>query len=125
MSISPEPESRDLVSTVGARVNADAGFPGACVNSRKVFLSNHALADGRVDPSVRRRGIQSLIAVPMVENGEVLGYFEVFSRTENALKPHRFPAVHGEPGGSGAFAIPTGEEKRRSTVSSCCGRRER
>jgi hypothetical protein len=77
--------SGELASSIGARVNAESGFPGACVTSHKVFLSNHAEADRRVDPSVRRRGITSLIAFPLVENGEVLGFFEVFSRGENAF----------------------------------------
>lgn len=77
--------SGELVSSIGARVNAESGFPGACVKSRRLFLSNHALTDPRVDPSVRRRGIKSLIAVPMVENGEVFGFFEVLSRNENAF----------------------------------------
>jgi len=77
--------SGELVWSIGARFNAESGFPGACVKSRIVFLSNHALTDPRVDPSVRRRSIKSLIAVPMVENGEVVGFFEVLSRNENAF----------------------------------------
>lgn len=68
---------------VGARVAFESGFPGACLKSRQAFLSNHVSMDLRVDPAVRQRGIKSLIAVPMVKKGEVLGFFEVVSRDEN------------------------------------------
>ena len=73
----------EVAPPIGARVASDSGFPGACLKSRQAFLSNRVSTDPRVNPALRQRGIKSLIAVPMVESGEALGFVVVFSRAEN------------------------------------------
>lgn len=77
--------SGELVSAIGARTASEAGFPGSCVKSHQVFISHSALTDPRVDPEVRRRGIKSLIAIPVIRNNHVLAVLEVFSLTESAF----------------------------------------
>ena len=72
-----------VVPKIGLYVASESGFPGACIKSRQAFLSNHVSIDQRVDPAVRHLGIRSLIVVPMVENGEVLGFLGVFSLSQN------------------------------------------
>lgn len=77
--------SGELVPPIGARVESQSWFPGACVKSNQVFLSQHALSDERIDPAIRSRGIRSLIAIPVAKNDQVLGVLEVFSLTDFAF----------------------------------------
>jgi hypothetical protein len=77
--------SGELVAAIGARTASESGFPGSCVKSRQAFISHSALTDPRVDPALRRRGIKSLIAIPVIRNNHVLAVFEVFSLAESAF----------------------------------------
>ena len=75
--------SGKLVSSIGARVNAESNFLGACVKSGKAFISHSALTDLRVDLAVRQLGVKSLSAIPLVINDHVLGVLEVYSLAES------------------------------------------
>ena len=75
--------SGKLVSSIGARVNAESNFLGACVKSGKAFISHSALTDLRVDLAVRQLGVKSLSAIPLVINDDVLGVLEVYSLAES------------------------------------------
>jgi GAF domain-containing protein len=75
--------SGKLVSSIGAGVNTESNFLGACVKSGRALISHSALTDLRVDPAVRQLGVKSLIAIPLVIDDHVRGVLEVCSLAEN------------------------------------------
>lgn len=73
----------EVVHPIGTPIISGYFFPAACINSRQVFLSNRAFTEQRIDPALRRRGIKSLLVVPMLKSGDMLGFLEMHSRNEN------------------------------------------
>lgn len=66
--------------SVGARLDATSGFSGECVRRGKTLRCDDSETDSRVDVvSCRRLGIRSILAVPILLEGHVVGLLEVFS----------------------------------------------
>ena len=71
---------------VGAILDASAGFSGYCVRTGFLQRCDDAETDLRVDRvSCRALGIRSIIAVPIREEGTVIGLLEVFSSEAHAF----------------------------------------
>jgi TonB family protein len=71
---------------LGVRLSLRAGLSGACVQTGDVQLCEDARADPRVDSATcEELRIQSILAVPVGHEYEVLGILEIFSS-----RPHAF-----------------------------------
>jgi len=80
----------EIAPPPGARLDTQSGISGACIRSGRWLRCD----DPRLDPHVDREscqalGINSVLAVPIGERGELLGLIEVFSRL-----PYAFKEVH-------------------------------
>lgn len=84
----------EIAPPPGAKLNAESGISGACVRSGRWLRCD----DPRLDPHVDREschalGINSVLAVPIGQRGDILGLIEVFSRTPYAFKENHCSAV--------------------------------
>lgn len=76
----------DHAPQLGARMDAEAGLSGACLQTRKVQLCDDAEADARADmEACRKLGVRSVIILPLLRNEELAGVFEVFSARPSAF----------------------------------------
>ncbi len=78
----------------GAKLDTQSGISGACVRSGRWLRCD----DPRLDPHVDREscqalGINSVLAVPIGERGNILGLIEVFSRALYAFKEKHCSAL--------------------------------
>jgi N-acetylmuramoyl-L-alanine amidase len=65
---------------VGARIDRDSAFSGACFTSAQVVSCDDTETDARVNlQSCRRLGARSMIAVPLCGRRRVIGLLEAFS----------------------------------------------
>lgn len=65
---------------IGARLDSNSGFSGACVRSGTAIVCDDTEYDSRVDrQSCRALGIRSIVACPVKRGDEVIGVLEVFS----------------------------------------------
>jgi putative methionine-R-sulfoxide reductase with GAF domain len=65
---------------IGARLQMDSGLSGESIRTRLMLRCDDAQTDDRVNKeSCEALGIASVIVMPMVDGGEVLGVFELFS----------------------------------------------
>ena len=77
----------EIAPPPGTKLNTESGISGACVRSGRWLRCD----DPRLDPHVDREscqalGINSVLAVPVGERGDILGLIEVFSRAPYAFK---------------------------------------
>src|SRR6185437_9968385 len=84
----------EIAPPPGARLDTQSGISGACVRSGRWLRCD----DPRLDPHVDREscqalGINSVLAVPIGERGEILGLIEVFSRSPYAFKEEHCSAL--------------------------------
>jgi N-acetylmuramoyl-L-alanine amidase len=64
---------------VGARIDRDSAFSGACFRQAQVFTCDDTETDSRVNlEACRRLGARSMIAVPLCGRRRVVGLVEVF-----------------------------------------------
>src|SRR5581483_3429408 len=71
---------------LGVRLSLRAGLSGACVQTGNVQVCENTQADPRVDSATcEELRIQSILAVPVTHEYEVLGILEIFSS-----RPHAF-----------------------------------
>lgn len=71
---------------VGVRLNLRLGFSGLCVQKSRVLLCDDAERDPRVDRiACRQLGVRSIIAVPLLNRGKLVGVLEVLSRIAHAF----------------------------------------
>jgi GAF domain-containing protein len=71
---------------VGARVSTEYGLSALCIRSGEPLYCEDSEADARVDQEVCRvLGIRSILAVPIEQQGSVVGLIEVFSRQLKAF----------------------------------------
>jgi hypothetical protein len=71
---------------LGARLDMRSGLSGACVRSWQVQRCNDTEADSRVDSAVSRTlGVRSVLVVPVLDGGKLIGIFEIFSPRVNAF----------------------------------------
>jgi len=71
---------------VGASFQTGSGFSGECVRRRTLLRCDDTESDVRVDSeSCRMLRIRSMLAVPLLSNGSVVGILEVFSPSPHAF----------------------------------------
>jgi TonB family protein len=71
---------------LGARLDTAAGLSGACVKTREVQRCEDAQNDPRADiETCRILGIRSVFISPLLQKGELVGVFEVFSELPSAF----------------------------------------
>ena len=64
----------------GVRLDAKAGFSGACFRTGRIVRCDDAEKDGRVNiEACRRLGTRSMVAVPLLGQESVVGLLEAFS----------------------------------------------
>lgn len=65
---------------LGIPLNTSDGISGACLRTKKSQLCLDSETDPRVDAATcRRQGIRSMLIVPVLEEGELVGVLEVFA----------------------------------------------
>jgi TonB family protein len=65
---------------LGSRLSADSGLSGACVQAREVQRCYDTETDARVDAAAcRLLGVRSVVVVPLLQEGVVVGVLETFS----------------------------------------------
>jgi TonB family protein len=76
----------DHAPQLGAKLDAEAGLSGLCLQTRKVQRCDDAEADARADiEACRKLGVRSVIILPVLRNEELAGVFEVFSARPSAF----------------------------------------
>jgi TonB family protein len=71
---------------LGARLDTASGLSGACVKTRTVQRCHDTEKDSRTDiEACRILGIRSVIILPLLQNGELVGVFEAFSTLASAF----------------------------------------
>jgi len=79
---------------LGALLSAEYGLSGESVRTRLPLRCDDAERDARVNREVcRRMGIASVVVMPVVNDDEVLGVFELFSGKANAFGERDLSAV--------------------------------
>lgn len=71
---------------LGARLDTASGLSGTCVKTKKVQRCDDAQNDLRADiEACRILGVRSVIVLPLLQSGELVGVFEVFSTSPSAF----------------------------------------
>ena len=79
---------------LGALLSTEIGLSGESVRTRQLLRCDDAERDGRVNREVcRQQGIASVVVMPVVNDDEVLGVFELFSGKANAFGERDVSAV--------------------------------
>lgn len=72
---------------VGTTLRVEGTFTGLCIQSGKELRCDDAETDTRVDKAaIRALGIRSMVAVPIKEEGRVVGVLAVFAPTAHAFR---------------------------------------
>jgi len=79
---------------LGALLSTEFGLSGESVRTRQALCCDDAEGDPRVNHEVcRQMGIASVVVMPVVDDDEVLGVFELFSGKANAFGARDVSAV--------------------------------
>jgi TonB family protein len=71
---------------LGSRLDMSGGLSGECVRTLRTVRSDDALMDKRADVEASRRlGVRSVMVMPLLRGGELVGAFELFSARANAF----------------------------------------
>src|SRR5262249_8014502 len=71
---------------VGTALRVEGTFTGLCIQSGKELRCDDAETDTRVDTAaIRALGIRSMVAIPIKEEGRVVGVLAVFAPTTRAF----------------------------------------
>jgi GAF domain-containing protein len=71
---------------LGMRLDPQFGFSGMCVRKGRILFCDDTETDPRVDRAAcQRLDARSMIAVPLLERGKVIGIFQVFSSAAHAF----------------------------------------
>lgn len=71
---------------IGAIVDSNSGLTGVCLRDGVTVISGDTVADPQVDAAAcEELGISSLIAVPVIRDGDVIGVIEALSNQPNAF----------------------------------------
>lgn len=74
---------------LGTRLDTNAGLSGACVRTRQIQCCEDALSDPRADVEASRElGMRSVVVLPLLQDGELIGIFEIFSPRAAAFGDH-------------------------------------
>jgi hypothetical protein len=79
---------------LGALLSMEYGLSGECVRTRQPLRCDDAERDQRVNHEVcRQLGIASVVVMPIVSDGQVLGVFELFSGKPRAFEARDLSAI--------------------------------
>src|SRR5579859_8178752 len=79
---------------LGALLSTEFGLSGESVRTRQLLRCDDAARDARVNQEVcQKLGIASVVVMPVVNDDEVLGVFELFSGRANAFGERDVSAV--------------------------------
>jgi putative methionine-R-sulfoxide reductase with GAF domain len=79
---------------IGARLQMDSGLSGESIRTRRMLRCDDALTDERVNrESCEALGIASVVVMPMLDGGEVIGVFELFSDQARAFEERDITAL--------------------------------
>jgi len=79
-------KSGDPAPDLGARIDIKTGLSGECVRTKKLVRCDDASTDPRVHPSFYRAlRLRSILALPLIHDGQVKGVLEVFSTEPKAF----------------------------------------
>jgi putative methionine-R-sulfoxide reductase with GAF domain len=79
---------------IGARLQMDSGLSGESIRTRQMLRCDDTQTDDRVNKeSCEALGIASVIVMPMVDGGEVLGVFELFSDRAHSFEERDITAL--------------------------------
>ncbi len=71
---------------LGSRLDTTSGLTGECARTLHAQRCDDALADSRADLEASARlGVRSVLVVPLVRDGALMGFFELFSAQPNAF----------------------------------------
>lgn len=71
---------------LGARLDTESGLTGLCLKTQEVLRCNDAFVDPRADGEASRQlGVRSLLILPLMIRGNVVGVFELLSSRPNAF----------------------------------------
>lgn len=71
---------------LGSRFDAVSGLSGECIRTRCTQRADDVLADQRVDLEASQRlGVRSIMVMPLLRGGELVGLFELFSSLPRAF----------------------------------------
>ena len=71
---------------LGTRLVSGQGLSGACIESRQLQQTSDTETDPRVDrETCRLLGVRSIVVLPLMESGELLGIFELLSSEPKAF----------------------------------------
>src|ERR1035437_9944371 len=72
---------------LGSRLDAASGLSGECIRTRRTQRCDDVLADLRVDLEASQRlGVRSIMVMPLLREGELVGLFELFSSLPEAFR---------------------------------------
>lgn len=87
-----EASSDERVTHLAARLSPDQGIIGTALAQRETIVVNDTAADPRylpqIDPDLPSRAIRSEIAIPIINEGEVIGILDVQSPRASAFTPN-------------------------------------
>jgi putative methionine-R-sulfoxide reductase with GAF domain len=79
---------------IGARLQMDSGLSGESIRLRQLLRCDDTQTDGRVNrESCEALGIASVVVMPMLDGGEVIGVFELFSDRAYAFEDRDIVAL--------------------------------
>jgi TonB family protein len=65
---------------LGTRLDTNSGLSGACVRTRQIQCCDDAFTDPGADKEASRQlGMRSVVVLPLLLDGELIGIFEIFS----------------------------------------------
>lgn len=71
---------------LGSRLDLGVGLSGECLRTRQIEQCNDVQTDPRVDvEACSRLGVQSIVVLPLLRAGEIIGIFEVLSSRPSAF----------------------------------------
>ena len=80
---------------LGVRLNTNSGLSGACVQTKQVQICDDTETDSRVDPiACSQLAVRSILIVPVLDEQDLLGVFEVFSPRPNAFGDRDIQTLH-------------------------------
>lgn len=80
---------------LGALLSTEFGLSGESVRTKQALRCDDTARDVRVNAEIcRQLGIVSVIVLPVIDDGQVLGVFELFSEKANAFGDRDLSVVH-------------------------------
>ncbi len=71
---------------LGSRLDLGVGLSGECLRTRQIEQCNDVQTDPRVDfEACSRLGVQSIVVLPLLRAGQIIGIFEVLSSRPSAF----------------------------------------